>query len=281
MATKSPASSRLRLAALPLALAALTGCAGAGAERSANDLLSAAKDPIFIPEAQEVAMGLETAASALKQYPLHPAKGLQDYVSGVGRRLAAASDRPGLAYTFTVVDSPQVNAFACPGGPVFITTGILRKLKDEAELAAVLGHEVGHVVRQHGLRRMQRAMVAQLGLGLLQGTMGDKSGFLKLAGPFAANLLLLRNGREAELESDEQGLQNASRIGYDPSAMVGVQEMLMAQGAGGQGLFAEVFASHPPSEARIAQARALLPRFAGPSERGAAAYKKAVLDRLL
>jgi predicted Zn-dependent protease len=259
----------------------LSACAASLDERTGNSLLSSNNDPVIIPEAQEIALGAQSAQQALTQYKPLLNAGVQAYEAGVGARAAGASDRPGLKYTFTVLEAPEVNAFACPGGFVFITTGILKRLKDEAELAAVLGHEVGHVVRQHSLKRMQRAMVAQMGLGTLQGLIGGgTAALLKEAGPIATDLLLLRNGREAELEADEQGLLISSRLGLDPAGMVGVQEMLMAQGGGGQGPFAELFASHPPSEARIAQAKALLPKYQGAGGRGAEAYRDKVLKKL-
>lgn len=272
----------MRLLPILLATAFLGACAEFSGERSSNSVLSSNADPVILfSEAEEIALGRQTAAAALKQYQKLDNAAVQGYVSALGLRLAAASDRPNLAYQFTVLDAPDVNAFAAPGGFIFITTGILKKLKDEAELAAVLGHEVGHVVKQHSLKRMQRAAVAEFGLGLVTGLVGGKTGALvaKL-GPIASNLVLLRNGREAELESDEQGLQLNKKAGLAPDGMIGVQQMLMAQGGGGAGLFGEIFASHPPSEQRIQQAKALLPRYAGPSDRGAARYKAAVLDKL-
>lgn len=267
---------------IPALALLLPACAEFSGERSSNSVLSSNADPVVLfSEADEVALGRQTAAAALKQYKRLDDAGVQAYVSGLGLRLAALSERPNLKYEFTVLDAPDVNAFAAPGGFIFVTTGILKKLKDEAELAAVLGHEVGHVVKQHSLKRMQRAAVAEFGLNLVTGMVGGKTGALvKELGPIAGDLLLLRNGREAELESDEQGLQLSQRAGLAPEGMIGVQSMLMAQGGGGQGVFAEVFASHPPSEQRIKQAQALLPKYTGASDRGAARYKAQVLDKL-
>jgi predicted Zn-dependent protease len=217
----------------------------------------------------------------LKQYkPLADAK-VQAYVSNLGLRLAALSERPKAAWEFMVLEDSQVNAFAAPGGFIFITTGLLKRLKDEAELAAVLGHEVGHVVKRHALKRMQRAAVAELGLEVVASLLkGSAQELTRQLGSIASNLLLLRNGREAELESDEQGLHLAARAGYAPEGMLGVQNMLMAQSGAGKGPFAEMLSTHPPSEQRIQQAQILLPKYRGPVARGAEAYKAAVLDRL-
>lgn len=259
------------------------GCASFDGERSSNSVLSSAGDPVVLfSDADEIALGRQTAAAALKQYKRLDNAGVQTYVNSLGQRLAALSERPNLKYEFTVLDEPDINAFAAPGGFIFITTGILKKLKDEAELAAVLGHEVGHVVKKHSLKRMQRAAVAEFGLGMVSSLLGGgKTGALVAQlGPIASNLVLLRNGREAELESDEQGLQLNQRASLAPEAMIGVQTMLMAQGGSGGGLFEELFASHPPSQQRIQQAQALLPKYEGPKDRGASRYKAQVLDKL-
>jgi len=123
--------------------------------------------------------------------------------------------------------------------------------------------------------------VAEFGLGLVTGMLGSKpAALVKTMAPVATNLLLLRNSREAELESDEQGLQICSRAGLDPGAMVRVQQMLLKEGGSGKGAYAELFASHPPSEQRIQQAQVLLPHYSGATDEGAARYRKAVLDRL-
>jgi predicted Zn-dependent protease len=256
-------------------------CAEFSGQRSGNTLLSSNNDPVLLfSEADEIALGRQTVAAVAKQYKRLDNAAVQAYVNALGQRLAAASERAHLKYEFTVLDSPEINAFAAPGGFIYITTGILKSLKDEAELAAVLGHEVGHVVKQHSLKRMQRAAVAEFGLSLVAGLGGRTGALVETLGPIASNLVLLRNSREAELESDEQGLQLSQKVGLAPDGMVGVQQMLLAKGGGGQGPFAELFASHPPSQQRIQQAQALLPRYSGPSDRGAARYKAQVLDKL-
>ncbi len=268
---------------LLLALGALLpSCASFDGERSGNAVLSSNNDPVILfNEEQERALGRQTAAAALKQYKVYDNAAVQAYVSGLGKRLAANSDRANLAYEFTVLDSKDVNAFACPGGFIFVTTGILKSLKDEAELSAVLGHEIGHVVRQHSLKRMQRQFIAENGLGVLGALVGGRTAaLLGQFGPLASNLLMLRNGREAELESDEQGLLIASRSGLAPDGMVGVQQMLLKQSGASQGSVAEMLASHPPSEQRIQQAEKLLPKYQGASDRGAQRYQDNVLKRL-
>ena len=107
----------------------------------------------LIGEQQEIALGQEEAANAVAQLGRYDDAKLQEYVSGVGKRLAAATEKPDLPWTFTVVDDPVVNAFALPGGPIFVTRGILTHLRSEAELVAVLGHEIGHVTGRHSVSR--------------------------------------------------------------------------------------------------------------------------------
>lgn len=269
---KSPLAFRL------LCLSLAFGCA-ATSERSSNPLLNTENDPVIIPAVEEQLIGTQAAAAVARQYKAHPDAGLQAYLREQGLRLAKAASLPGIR--FTVLEHPMVNAFALPGGHVYVTTGILKKLKDEAELAAVLGHEVGHVLKKHGLKNLQRQAVASQGIDFLLSLLSQNTAkFVEVfAGP-AAQLLFLRNGREAELESDEAGLMLSSKAGLDPSAMVEVQEMLMKQGGGTDPLFGDMLASHPASSARISQARALLPRFEGPVERGEARYRAQVLSKL-
>jgi predicted Zn-dependent protease len=264
-----------------LALLSLLALSCASTERSGNALFNSTNDPVIVPEAQEVSIGLEAASSVAKQYKPSSDTKLQAYVQSFGKKLASVSDRPGLDYRFILLDDPMVNAFALPGGHVYVTTGILKKLKDEAELAAVMGHEVGHVVRQHGIKIMQRQVAAQMGMDLLLSMLSEnKAAFVKaFAGP-AESLLFLRNGREAEFEADEQGMLIGSRAGYDPAAMIRVQQMLLDAGGKADPLFGDMLSDHPASEERITQAQNLLPQYQGPREHGTERYKTEVLNRL-
>lgn len=273
-----------RLTLLRLALACsfplLNSCATTS-ERSDNPVFNTEKDPVIIGPAEERAIGLQAAAQVAKQSRKAEDPALQAYVTDLGRRLASQSRRADLAYTFTVLESPEVNAFALPGGFVYVTTGILRKLNNEAELAAVVGHEIGHVAHQHALKRLQRQVIAQTGLDLLLGLMSkNKAQFVAaFAGP-AASLVFLRNGREAELESDEEGLNLCARLGYAPGSMVKVQEMLMKAHGRADPLFGDMLSTHPASEARIIQAKNLLPKYEGPVELGVERYAREVLSKL-
>src|SRR5215471_13551177 len=121
---------------------------------------------VLVSEAQEIAMGRESDREVRQQYGIAEGEALQNYIETVGRKLVKVSHRPNLEWHFTVVDSPVVNAFAIPGGYVYITRGILAYLGNEAELAGVVGHEIGHVTARHSVRQITRQELAQLGLGV-------------------------------------------------------------------------------------------------------------------
>jgi len=172
----------------------------------------------LISEQQEIALGQQEAQNALAQFGRYDDAALQEYVAGVGRKLAAASERPDLPWTFTVVDDPMVNAFALPGGPIFVTRGILAHFGSEAELASVLGHEIGHVTARHSVEQMSSAQLANLGLGV---AMIASEGFRPYAGLAmqGLQLMFLKFSRDDESQSDELGLRYVTRTGYDPHEM--------------------------------------------------------------
>src|SRR4051812_44345386 len=168
-------------------------------------------------------IGVETKKQILQQYKVFSSTPVTAYVNRVGQRLAQVSDRPTVDYDFTVLDSDLINAFAAPGGFVFVTRGLLDAVDDEAELAMVLGHEIGHVAALHGVQMIQKEM-GQNALTVL-GTIGAAL----VAGPEAmlmvansaslfSSLYLLGYSRENELQADNLGLQYMLRAGYDPQA---------------------------------------------------------------
>ncbi len=132
----------------------------------AQNPVTGQQDFVMMSEAQELSLGLKADQEAKRQYPLYDLHGLAKYVDEVGQRLARQSHRNSLGYSFTVVDSAEINAFALPGGHVYITRGILAYLNSEAELAAVLGHEIGHVTARHSVRQMSAAQGADIALSI-------------------------------------------------------------------------------------------------------------------
>ncbi|PWB68577.1 MAG: peptidase M48 [Holophagae bacterium] len=207
----------------------------------------------LISEQQEIALGQQEAQNALAQFGRYDDAALQEYVAGVGRKLAAASERPELPWTFTVVDDPMVNAFALPGGPIFVTRGILAHFGSEAELASVLGHEIGHVTARHSVEQMSSAQLANLGLGV---AMIASEGFRPYAGLAmqGMQLMFLKFSRDDESQSDELGLRYVTRTGYDPNQMpkmfATLDRISAAQGEGGR---IPVWASTHPNPDRRAE----------------------------
>jgi len=172
----------------------------------------------LISEQQEVALGLDEAKKAIAQYGRYPDDELQEYVSELGLRLAAASERPDLPWGFTVVDDPVVNAFALPGGQIFVTRGILAHFNSEAELASVLGHEIGHVTGRHSVEQMSTAQLANLGLGVAMIASEDVRPYAGMAAQ-GLQLMFLKFSRDDESESDMLGLRYMTNVGYDPNEM--------------------------------------------------------------
>lgn len=175
----------------------------------------------LISEAQEVAMGRQAEPQVLASFGEYPDEEWQAYVNDLGQELAAASERPHLPWAFHVLDDPLVNAFAYPGGYIYITRGILSHFNSEAELVSVLGHEIGHVTARHSVEQMSQQQLAQLGLGVAAAASED---FRPYAGYAAAGLqvLFLKFGRDDERQSDDLGLRYMTRAGYDPKQMPNV-----------------------------------------------------------
>ncbi len=191
-------------------------------------LLTCARNPVtgkrqlaLVSEEQEIALGKQAAEEIVQSVGAYPDPALQRYVESVGMKMAARSERPKLPWRFVVLDDPTVNAFALPGGPVFVTRGILGHLNSEAELAAVLGHEIGHITARHSVQQMSKAQLAQLGLGVGMVVSEDLRKLGQVAGA-GLQLLFLRFGRDAERQSDELGLRYMVEQGYDPRQMASV-----------------------------------------------------------
>jgi len=219
---------------------------------------------VTMSESQEVQVGRQEDVKVRQEYGVYDNKVLQQYVNEVGQRLGRASHRPNLQYSFVVVDSPEINAFALPGGYIYITRGILSYLSSEAELAAVLGHEIGHVTARHSVQQLSASTAAGVGATVLQIFV---PGLRNQAGDSIINLLgnalLSGYGREHELEADRLGADYLYRTGYDPQAMIKVvgvlknQETFDAEVAKSEGrqprAYHAVFASHPDSDTRLQQ----------------------------
>jgi predicted Zn-dependent protease len=209
----------------------------------------------LVPKSQEISMGKEAAQEVAQTVGLYEAPALQRYVSDLGKRLAAKGERPDLPWTFQIVDDSAVNAFALPGGYVFITRGILAHMNNEAQLASVMGHEIGHVNAKHSVNQISKQEIAQLGLGLGMVLSEDirRYGQLGVAG---LNVLFLKFSRDAENQADELGLRYASRAGYDGRQMPAVFQTLERVSANAPGRLPEWLSTHPDPEHRVEKTNA-------------------------
>jgi predicted Zn-dependent protease len=230
---------------------------------------------VMMSESEEVRTGKKGDEEVRKEYGVYDNPALQRYVNDVGQRLAQKSHRGNLEYHFTVVDSPEINAFALPGGYIYITRGIMAYLNSEAELAAVLGHEIGHVTARHSVQQYSASMAASIGVALgsilVPELRGGAQDLLNLLG----NALLSGYGRDHELEADRLGAEYLARTGYDPQAMVKVvgvlknQELFDAEIARGESReprrYHGLFATHPDNDTRLKEVVGEANRLAQPN----------------
>ena len=187
---------------------------------------------MLISESEEIEMGREADGPITESFGLYESEALQAMVTNLGNEMASRSERPTLPWSFKLVDDPMVNAFALPGGFIFITRGIMASLNSEAELAGVIGHEIGHVTARHSASQMSRQQFQQIGVGVGSILSSDVA---SVAGVLSAGLglLNLRYSRGDESQSDELGVRYMTRAGYDPNALVGVFQTLALAGGGG------------------------------------------------
>jgi predicted Zn-dependent protease len=180
---------------------------------------------MLVSQDQEIAMGKQAAAEVPAAYGLYGDDALRSYVAGIGHRLAKVSERPELPWSFEVVDDASVNAFALPGGFIYVTRGLLSHLDSEAELAMVLGHEIGHVTARHSASQMSQQQLAMLGFGIGMVVVPELQPLADV-GQAGLGLLFLKFGRDDENQSDELGLRYTQRLGYDPAAGARAMDML-------------------------------------------------------
>jgi predicted Zn-dependent protease len=210
---------------------------------------------VLVPEGRANALGADAAKEIVQSVGLVDHAEATAYVSRLGEAMAQKSERPELKWSFQLLDDPAVNAFALPGGHIFVTRGILAHLGSAAELAGVLGHEIGHVTGKHSVDQMSKATLAQLGLGIGSAVSED---FAKVApiGAAGMQVLFLKYGRDDEYQADELGVRYASRAGYDVREMPKVFETLkrVSKREGGGGV-PEWLSTHPDPANRIERIR--------------------------
>ncbi|MEN8728438.1 MAG: M48 family metalloprotease [Desulfuromonadales bacterium] len=242
-------------AALVMVLFSLLSAAGC-----AVNPVTGQQQLMLLSEQDEFRLGSQTDQAVIDQYGLYLDDGLQNYLQGMGRSMAGISHRPGLAWQFKVMDSPVVNAFAAPGGYVYVTRGLLAAINDEAELAGILGHEIGHVTARHSAQRYSNMMLTNIGLSLGQEFLGGYGDMLGTVLESGAGLLFLKFSRDDEREADALGVEYASRAGYDAQRMADFFITLRTQPSadGEQGArLPEFFSTHPSPANRESNVRAM------------------------
>ncbi len=223
----------------------LTTCAttGPGGEKSI----------ILLTTRQEVNIGQQMDQEIRKTEDILDDPEWQNYITEIGQSIVAVSDRNDLDYQFAVIASDQVNAFAAPGGFIYFYSGLIKEFESEAELAAVMAHEISHVVARHGVQRLQTAMGASL---LLQLALGDSSPDIQQIAGTGIGLLMQGYSRSQEAEADEYGVIYATRAGWHPHGFVDMFQTLQELSGRGEASFFEMLAaSHPQTSTRIENVR--------------------------
>ncbi len=204
-----------------------------------------------LSDQQEVRLGQQINQQLYSQgqFRPHGDRRLQNYVNGIGQRLARTSARPNIPYTFQVVDDGRINAFATMGGFVYVNTGLIAAAENEAELASVIAHEIAHIGDRHAVTRMRDTALSQ---GLMSAAGMQESRIVQMAMQLGFNLPM---SREDELAADEMGLRNLVRAGYAPAGMVSFMQKLQRQ----SGAAPEFLSSHPLTQNRISVLQRAIP----------------------
>jgi predicted Zn-dependent protease len=213
------------------------------------------RELMLISEEQEIQYGVEGDQEICAEYGVVQNPALTAYVERLGQNMSLITHRPKLAYHFRVLDTPVVNAFAVPGGYIYVTRGILAYLNDEAELAGVIGHELGHVNARHTARSISQQQLALIGLQLGY-AFSEKLRNLSGLAEFGVNMLFLKFSRDDERQADNLGVEYASKVDYDTNRMAAFFETLERMSASeGSGGLPDWFSTHPNPENRVVAVR--------------------------
>jgi predicted Zn-dependent protease len=241
----------LRLPSLTISALLLAGAGLAGPTGCARNPVTGKSELSLVSESQEIQMGQQGAKEVEQSIGFYKDAAVNSYVADIGKRMAATSERPNLPWEFHVVDDAAVNAFAIPGGFIYVTRGLMTSINTEAELATVIGHEIAHVTNRHSVQQISKAQLAQLGLGIGSILSSDIAKFGQLASA-GLGLLFLKYGRDAENQADQGGFRYALSQNYDVREMPKVFETLgRLSDASGAGKLPEWLSTHPDPGNRI------------------------------
>jgi predicted Zn-dependent protease len=215
---------------------------------------------VSVPE--EIEIGRQANVQTRKQMAVLHDGPTAAYITDVGRRLTAAARGPKYPYTFTAADYREINAFALPGGPVWINRGVLQAATNESQVAGVLAHEIAHVAQRHAADQLTKSMIANWGLGLLGGLLGNSggAGAAQVAARMMAGGIFLKFSRDDERDADRVGLQILTRAGWDGRGMVEMFEILQRESARNPAAVEVFFSTHPPPAERMENLRRWLPK---------------------
>jgi len=208
---------------------------------------------------QEIEIGKEANAQVRKDVPEVGDAQATAYLRGIGQRLVRAAPGPKYPYSFSMADYREINAFALPGGPVWLNRGVIHTATSESQVAGVLAHEVAHIAQRHAADQLTKATVANLGLGLLGAVLGNGggAGAAQMAAGFLANGIFLKFSRDDEREADQVGLQILRKAGWDGRGMVELFQILQREQKTNPGSVATFFSSHPSPQDRIGRLQGL------------------------
>jgi predicted Zn-dependent protease len=228
-------------------------------------LIAAAAAITLVSVEQEIEIGRETNAQVRKEMPELTDPPVTAYVRDVARRLVQVAPGPKYPYSFSVVNYREINAFALPGGPVWIHRGVLQAATNESQVAGVLAHEIAHIAQRHAADQLTKGLVANLGLGLLGAFLGNSggAGAAQMAAGFIANGVFLKYSRDAERDADKVGLRILTRAGWDGRGMVELFEVLRKEASRDPHKLETYFSSHPAPRDRIAALQADIARGRG------------------
>ncbi len=228
-------------------LLALVGCVTTGPKGK--------RSLILISSSEEVEIGKQVAADVESKDRLLNDSTVQSYVNGIGQRLVSACDRRDITYTFKVLENEEINAFACPGGFIYVYKGLLKTMDNEAQLAGVLGHEIAHVVARHSVKKLQQIYGVNL---LIQVALGEKSEAVQGLVGAAAGVILLGYGRDNEFEADEYGTLYEKKAGHNPDGMVQLLGKFKAMEKSPPGTLEKLLSTHPPTSERIGRVQSVI-----------------------
>jgi len=231
---------------------------------------------MLISVPQEIELGKEANAKVRRKLPqLHDAQ-LSSYVASVGARLARSARGPKYPYSFSIADYREINAFALPGGPIWINRGVLNVATNESQVAGVLAHEIAHVAERHAASQVSQGALANWGLGLLSAMLGNVGGAdaARTAAGAMANTMFLKFSRDDEREADRVGLQILTRAGWDARGMVELFDVLRRAQKRDPSVVETFFSTHPSPQERIDQLQAEVRHHAG-GRRDSAEFQRA------